>query len=1299
MTARSLEFPGRTRPHRHPLTEPVPISLPPALFASNFPFHIGFGRDMVVSQAGSVLTRICPEVVPGVRLDELFQIERPLIEASFQSICDSSGELFVLSRLAGTLQLRGQMLVMEHGNSIAFLASPWITEPGALRDLGLTLRDFPIHDPIGDFLQVSQSQMTAGAELRQLTGKLNQQREALREALAVLNATLESTADGIMVADTDGRIVNTNRRFLEMWRLPEGAEKFIAPGALRDAILPQLVDPEGFSARIAGLYAEPTLEGHDIIHFLDGRIFERFSQPHRLGDKVIGRVWSYHDVTESWRASEALRLSEERYRIVAETASDGIVTVDRESRILFANGAVSQIFGYEREELLQLQLTDLMPESMRAAHRTGLRRYTETGRRSMDWRSVQVDGLRKDGTLVPLELSFGESLVEGRRWFTGIIRDVTESRRISHALEESEHRYRSVVDHLKEIVFQADARGRWVFLNPAWSEITGYSIEESLGQPWHQFIHPEDKQRNFEMFQPLVQGEKDFCRHTVRHLTASGQTRWVEVYARMVRDAEGRMTGISGTLTDVNERLDFEARIEKARDEAEAANQAKTHFLANMSHEIRTPLNAIVGMSELMALTKLTPEQREYQETVSTSTESLLHLINDLLDLSKIEAGQVDIDDAVFDPGEICEQAVNMLKTRIIQKGLGLYCYANPALPPRVVGDPNRVRQILVNLIGNALKFTSEGSITLSLAWRIIIGERVELRFDVDDTGIGIEAENRARVFEKFVQLDTSFSSRFSGAGLGLNISRSLAQAMGGSIDLQSEPGKWSRFSLFLTLPRSGRRSVEDFLLLDRCRELKALLVSQPPQLEQALAAWGVKTAACASVPEAESLLGGGAKFGLVVTSGGAIVPSAAGIATLQVTAAALVQPRQDSKSRMLETPLLPGKLHQMFCGLLDVAFADPSPNIQVATSPNASAVAPPRILVVEDNQENRMLANRILSSVGCRTDYAMNGLEAVAKARDTVYDLILMDLRMPEMDGFQAAAIIRKEEKADGIRVPIVALTAHALEDYRDQAFSAGMDDYLTKPYRREQLLAMVERWVDPHPLILLADDSPEIHALVRGYLKSGGYRLVSASSGPEALREFTRRNVSLVFLDLGLGESDGLAVAREILAVPRAAPVPIVALTGNSGRSVRERCLAAGCLEHLEKPVRRSAFLQIVERYTGAGGSRPWLEASVSRPDSEVVLVDPLLADLIPGYLHEARARTAEAAERLQQGDLAAARRIAHQLKGSGGGYGFDTITGLAGPVELALKEGNLTVGAEKLRLLRAYLDTIRWEVATEE
>ncbi len=1163
------------------------------------------------------------------------------------------------------------MVPLGDGETIVFLGTPWITEPGQLRDHGLTLQDFPVHDSIGDFLQVMESQVGALAELRQLTSKLNQQREALREALAVLSATLEATADGVLVADLDGRVVSRNRRFLEMWRLPDDAENIVEAGELRRLVLHQLVDSAAFSARIDWLYSKPEEQGRDLIHLLDGRIYERTSQPHRLGDKVIGRVWTYHDVTENWRANEALRVSEERYRIVAETASDGILTVDREGQILFANSAATQIFGHDREELLQLKLTDLMPENLREPHRRGVRRYTETGKRGMDWRSVHVDGLRKDGTMVPLELSFGESKVEGRLWFTGIIRDVTESRRVSQALEESEHRYRSVVDHLNEIVFQADARGRWVFLNPAWEDVTGYSVQESLGRPWYDFIHPDDKQHNFALFQPLLLREKEFCRHTVRHVTSHGETRRLEVYARLVLDDASQLTGISGTLTDVTERLDFAAHLEKARDEAEAANRAKTHFLANMSHEIRTPLNAIMGMSELMAMTNLSPEQREYQETVSTSTESLLHLINDLLDLSKIEAGQVDIDEAPFDPGEICEDAVNMLKTRILQKGLALNCWIAPALPPRVVGDRNRVRQILVNLLGNATKFTSAGGINLSLSWRILIGERVELEFEVEDTGVGIRTEDRKRIFEKFVQLDTSFSSRFSGAGLGLNISRSLAEAMGGRIELDSHPGQGSRFSLRLTLPRSGRRPVEDFLLLDRCRQVRAAVVSKSGGLCRAVAAWGLDSTAFESL---DVLFQSGETFRLVVVDG----PGS--LATMQGTAVLRVEP-----------PLLPGKLRQFLGRMLDV----PEPGSALATPEAANTAAPrislPRVLVVEDNVDNRKLATRILESIGCKVETAENGTEAVAKASEYIYDLILMDLRMPDMDGFEAARAIRDNERRLGIRVPIVALTAHALEDYRDQALAAGMDDYLTKPYRREQLVSLVERWVDPRPIILVADDSPEIHALVRGYLRMGGYRLVSAFSGAEAMREFHSRNISLVFLDLELGDMDGLTLARQMVA---ARAVPLVALTGNSGRSLRKRCLAAGCAEHLEKPVRRPVFLQTVERYAGPPAERQDFSKREGGSVAGPVLVDPLLADLIPGYLDETRRRTDDAAEKLQQGDLAGVQRTAHQLKGSGGGYGFDGITTLAAALETALLEGDAAEAANRLRLLRSYLESIRWE-----
>ena len=1286
------------------------ISLSPEKFAQAFPFHIAFNRELVVVQAGSVLCRICPEVRLGRNMADLFRLERPPVEFSFEAVRENHFLLFVLERIEGPLRFRGEMVPQEDGETMVFLGSPWITEPGTLRQHGLTLKDFPLHDPIGDFLQVMQSQVTAVAELRQLAAKLNQQRSALREALGVLNATLEATADGILVSDQEGRIISMNRRFADMWGLQEEPEAIRTTEKLRKLVLCQLADPAGFVERIEWLYRNPEEEAYDVIRCLDGRIIERNSRPHRIGDKITGRVWSHHDATENWQANEALRISEERYRIVAETASDGILTVDRDGQILFANRAAVAIFGYEREELLQMRLIDLMPEAMRPVHLASVKRYVETGHRNMNWRSVQVEGLRKGGTYVPLELSFGESLVEGRRWFTGIIRDVTERRKISRALEESERRYRSVVDHLKEIVFQTDSEGRWVFLNPAWGEVTGFPVPDTIGRRWDDGILATDKPQIEVLFGALRSGLQEFGWQTFRYGTRSGHILNLEVYARPMVDGDGGFAGISGTLTDVTERLDFAARLEKARDEAEAASRAKTHFLANMSHEIRTPLNAILGMSELMALTDLTEEQREYQETVATSTESLLHLINDLLDLSKIEAGQVDFDRAEFDPGDVCEEAVNLVKTRVLQKGLALNCRAVPAMPPRVVGDRNRVRQILVNLLGNALKFTATGGISLVLEWRILVGEQVELGFSVEDTGIGIREADLHRVFEKFVQLDTSFSSRFSGAGLGLNISRSLAEAMGGRMSLESEFGKGSRFSLHLKLPRAGRRAVEDFQLLDRCRDLKALLVAQHPDVRQALAAWGVSTLECTTAEEAGEILassqaGGGAGIGLVVC--GLVVGAAQrGVAVLRIGSGRTpAEPGKTKDPDVLDPPLVPSKLRKFLAGVLGVWLPSESKGLHPAPAATAARAAVPRILLVEDNRENRKLGNRILESSGCKVDNASNGREAVEMASGFIYDLILMDLRMPEMDGFQAATAIRKAEETRGGRVPIVALTAHALEDHRDRALQTGMDDYLTKPYRREQLLSMVDRWVDHRPLILMADDSPEIHALMRGYLKSGFCRLLSVFGGPEALHEFSTRNVSLVFLDLELGTSDGLAVARQMKAMPDRGTVPIVAMTGSGGRSVRERCLAAGCSEHLEKPVRRSVFLECIRKYIGDSALQPpaapigqeaSLEPAKADRAPDLVLVDAELADLIPGYLAEALIQAVEAERLLALGDLPGVKRIAHQLKGSGGGYGFDQLSALAAPVEIAAKESRDSDAAAGLAKLRHYLENVPWSVA---
>ncbi len=1239
------------------------LSLSPEQFRQAFPFHLVFDRGMALIQAGPVLSRICPELSAGVLLLEHFQIERPVFAQNFDALLEAPNKLFILAHRSRSLKLRGQMMPDPGGSRITFLCSPWMADASSVVSLGLTLDDFALHDSVPDFLHAMQSQTQALSELRTVASQLEAGKKTLaatnqqlEEALAVLNATLEATEEGILVADLNRTMISFNRRFLEMWRIPEDLASTRDSNAIRQLQLDQLADPAAFMDRLAALYGDPQKEGRDRIELRDGRRFERDSKPQLLRGKIIGRVWCYRDVTADWQARQALRLSEERYRSVAQTASDGILTVGEDGRILFANNAAGVIFQRHPEQLKGFPLTRLMP----GAH---------SFRKSS---AIQTDGYRPDGSRVPLELSLGAAELDGEPWYTAILRDVTEWRRTLQALGDSESRYRLLVDNLQEAVFQTDVSGRWTFLNPAWTTISGYSIEESLGRPFLEFVHPDDRAANMEQFVPLLERKKPYCRHTIRYVRKDGGIRHIEVHARLVLGDASAILGTAGLLTDVSARLDFEAGLERAKEAAEAANLAKTQFLANVSHEIRTPLNAIIGMTELLGQTHLSPEQLDCQQTVLTSAESLLHLINELLDISKIEAGQMDIEQAEFDPGEICESVAAMFKPRLQNREVQLFCWAEPALAPRVLGDANRTRQILINLLANALKFTRQGHVSLSLSWQILQGEQVRLVFRVADTGIGIATQDLHRVFEKFVQLDPSNSRTFSGTGLGLHISRALAEAMNGSLTVQSEPGNGSTFQLELVLPRSGTRTAAEFQLLQRCRELPAFLVwSGPGPMREVFAAWSLQLTTCETTSEAKALL---------ATTTGQQAP---------VVFQFLAPESTDPPSFVtLDLPLLPSKLEETLRKLLGV-MQEPAlvPQVGLPQPHSRTKSVSPVILIIEDNPENQKLAARHLSSAGYRYEIAADGMAGVELASRFVYDVILMDLRMPGMDGFETAARIRANESASGnARVPIVAVTAHALEEHRGLAFQRGMDDYLTKPYHRDDLLQTVATWIDPRPLVLVVDDAPEIIHLMQGYLKKQ-CRIVAASDKAQAVAEFARRNVSLVLMDLQVGMEDGLEIARTLLKMPRSVPVPIVAMTGDTGRSVRERCLAAGLSGYLAKPVRRQTLLETVERFCSL----------TATPAPLLISIDPELADLIPEYIRSVRERTAEMASLAASGDLAGVQRLAHQIKGSGGGYGFPQITELGRDILQAAKARDQATTARVVALLESYLATLQWEIAT--
>ena len=786
------------------------------------------------------------------------------------------------------------------------------------------------------------------------------------------------------------------------------------------------------------------------------------------------------DISEQKRAENDLRKSEARIRMIINSALDAVITIDAWGRVIDWNPRAESIFGWTAGEIIGMNLADtIIPPAYREAHLRGLHSFSTNSSGQILNRRIEITGLRRDGSEFPIELAITALRTDEQVTFTAFVSDISARKQAIEALRSLSTFQKAMLDNAGHAIISTRPDGIIQVFNPAAESLLGYPAEDMIGKQtpavFHDMEEVATRARLFsaELGTHLEPGFDVFVEKSRRNLPnehewiyirKDGTRLTVLLNITALRNQEGEITAFLGIASDITAIKAVEQELIAARDAAESASVAKSQFLANMSHEIRTPMNGVLGLATLLLQTSLTPKQQRLTETIVRSGTSLLDIINDILDFSKIEAGKLELEQTEFHLRMLLDDVLELFATPAHQKHLELIGEVADTVPAFVKGDPARLRQILINLIGNAIKFTTKGDVLLRVV-SIAEGEDASvLCFSVKDSGIGIKPESLRTIFQPFAQADGSTTRKYGGTGLGLAIAKHLVSFMGGEIWAESEPGTGSTFYFTVQFGHSQLGRTGALFSKQTLPNQRILVVDDNATLRRSLdhqlRGWGLTPSIAESGTDILQLL---AKSPDEAAAYDAILidydmPGLDGLETLRrigqlsrldhtrlilMTPVERVDVADEAHDLTLTTLTKPVRSSELYRILSGQAAKKPAAQ---QTRPIAAAAAPAPhgvILLAEDNAVNQEVTLGMLEVLGCSATAVEDGRLALDLCTRRRFNLILMDCQMPEMDGFEATRLIREREQGSGTHTPIIALTAHALQGDREHCLEAGMDEF----------------------------------------------------------------------------------------------------------------------------------------------------------------------------------------------------------------------------------------------------------------